>query len=195
VRKIYLFAAAGLLVLVLAACGGADSTANLVSDISNDEVEANGANEEEKNETKEDEEERTLEISDTTLETDQYTFVIQEVEQLTSQYDETEILALEIEFSNHSDDTRTPWLAAATSITAEQETEDEAEVLNGANAHFPDDYKEELVNKGSSGVESGDTVEAVIGYEIIHPGEPVRLVDFSLFEEPAKFERVIETEG
>src|SRR5699024_8189793 len=117
-----------------------------------------------------------------------------EVDQLTCAYGDTEVLTLEIEFTNHSKDTRTPSLAAATSITAEQETDEGTEVLNAVNAHFPEDYKADLVSRGSSGVKSGETVEAVIGYEIPQPGEPVQLVDFSLFNDPTTFERVIETE-
>ena len=197
-RRLFLFAAVGWLAVVLAACGGEENTANLISDTSDEEMETDEKKEDEGDKEKEESEdkkkEEAQEISDTTLETEHYTFVINEVDQLTSAYDDTEVLALEIEFTNHSKDTRTPWLAAATSITAEQETDEGTEVLNGANAHFPEDYKADLVSRGSSGVKSGETVEAVIGYEIPQPGEPVQLVDFSLFNDPTTFERVIETE-
>jgi hypothetical protein len=167
-------------VLLLAACGEEGNEATTPEE------------EPEQEETNEFEE--TTELSDTTLETDNYTFVIKEVEQLEGKFDDTQILAVEIEFTNNSDESISPWMASAGEIKAQQETEDTVESLDGANGLYPDDYKTELVEMGDTDVKSGSTVDAVIGYEILYPGEQVKLMDFTLSDEPEKFERNIDTE-
>ena len=81
----------------------------------------------------------------------------------------------------------------ALGIKAEQETDVTVESLNGANGQFPEDYKPDLVEMGDTGIKPGATVDAVIGFEIIYPGEPVKLTNFS-FTDEVLFEKVVETE-
>ncbi len=181
-KKILLLLVVSILTFGLVACGS-DTSSN-----SNEDT-----NTENKEESKEKNESPKQELSDTTLETDEYKFVIKNTEQLKSPLNDSQILALEIEFTNKSDEATDPWMALATNIAANQETDTTVEMLDGANGLYPDDYKPELVEMGDTNVKSGATVDAVVGFEIKYPGEPVYLVDFDSPDNPEKFKRVIET--
>ncbi|MBM7598021.1 hypothetical protein JOC34_000378 [Virgibacillus halotolerans] len=134
----------------------------------------------------------SVEISDDTVEDDDYKIVVKDVEQIDGNYD-TQVLALEVEFTNKSEDSISPWMSSL--IKANQETDTTVELLDGANGLFPDDYKPKLVEMGDSDVKGGGTtVDAVIGYEIEYPGEPVQLIDFNGSDTPETFEKVVETE-
>src|SRR5699024_2498591 len=179
----------------LGACGANDEGVSGDSP----EVEAEES-EEVANDTPEDSEEGEAEekaekISDDTVENDDYKFVIKDIEQIDGKYD-SQVLALEVEYTNKSDESRSPWMAIVGMLKANQETDTTIESLTGANAHFPDEYKPELVEMGDSDVKGGETtVDAVIGFEIEFPGEPVHLIDFNITDKPEAFERVVETEG
>src|SRR5699024_5542155 len=182
---------AGVMVF-LGACGANDEGASGDSP----EVEAEESTDEEvANDTSEDSgEEETEELSDDTVEDDDYKFVIKDVEQIDGNYD-SNVLALEVEFTNKSDESSSPWMAIVGMIKANQETETTIESLTGANAHFPEDYKPELVEMGDSDVKGDDTtVDAVIGFEIEFPGETIHLIYFNMMDKPETFERVVETE-
>lgn len=178
----------------LGACGASNDEG-----VSGDspEVEAEESDEvaeEVANDTPEEAEEETEELSNDTVENDDYKIVIKDIEQIDGKYD-SQVLALEVEYTNKSDESKSPWMAIVGMIKANQETETTIESLTGANAHFPDDYKPELVEMGDSDVKGGDTtVDAVIGFEIEYPGEPVYLIDFNMSDKPDTFERVVETE-
>src|SRR5690625_4379542 len=129
-------------------------------------------------------------VSDTTLDTGDYVYEIKDIEQVVGKED-MNILAVEVEFTNKSDEPKSPWMAGE--LFAEQETETTVELLNGALGMFPDDYKPELTEMGDTNVKPGATVDAVIGYEILYPGNPVRLYNF-MYDENPLFERVVETE-
>lgn len=169
-----------LLSMFLVACGEDEK-----------EKEPSPADENESSEVENDSEEENNEISDTHLDNGDYVYEIKEVEQITSQYDDTQILAVELTFTNNTGDPTSPWMSQG--IKAEQETDATVELLNGANGLFPDDYKTELVEMGDTDIKPGATVDAVIGFEILYPGEPVNLLDFS-FDDTVSFERVVETE-
>ena len=104
--------------------------------------------------------------------------------------DGTQILAIELSFTNNTDEPVSPWMSLG--IQAEQETDTTVEMLTGANGLFPEDYKPDLVKMGDTDVKPGATVDAVIGYEILYPGKPVRLTNFS-FTDEILFERIVET--
>lgn len=181
-KKILFLLTVTLLTLGLAACGSGKSS-NSTEDKSA----------ESKNESKEQNESPKQELSDTTMETDEYKFVIKNVDQLKSPLNDSQILALEIEFTNKSDEATDPWMALATNIRANQETDTTVEMLDGANGLYPEDYKTNLVEMGDTDVKSGATVDAIVGFEIKYPGEPVHLVDFDSPDKPEKFERIVET--
>ncbi|WP_086348667.1 DUF5067 domain-containing protein [Candidatus Enterococcus clewellii] len=128
---------------------------------------------------------------DTTFENDNYKFVIKGTEELSNtMFPEKKILAIEIEYTNKGADATSPWMAFATSIKGIQETDVTEELLSGANGQFPADYKPELVQMGDTDVKSGATVDAVVGFDILYPGSPVKMMDFM---ETGKFERIVET--
>ncbi|GIN89117.1 hypothetical protein J22TS1_01680 [Siminovitchia terrae] len=181
-KKIILLLTVTILTFGLAACGGNKSNN------SNE-----GKNTENNSESKEQNESPKQELSDTTMETDEYKFVIKNVEQLKSPLNDSQILALEIEFTNKSDEATDPWMALAVNIRANQETDATVEMLDGANGLYPDDYKTDLVEMGDTDVKSGATVDAIVGFEIKYPGEPVHLVDFDSPDKPEKFEKIVET--
>src|SRR5699024_7584879 len=176
----------------LGACGASDEGVSGDSP----EVEAEESDEVAADTPEDSEEsEEADELSDDTVENDDYKFVIKDIEQIDGKYD-SQVLALEVEYTNKSDESSSPWMAIVGMIKANQETDTTIEMLTGANAHFPDDYKTELVEMGDSDVKGGETtVDAVIGFEIEFPGEPVHLIDFNITDKPEAFERVVETEG
>lgn len=125
--------------------------------------------------------------NDTYFDNGDYEYEIKEIEQVSS--DMGEILAIELTFTNNTDDAQSPWMSLG--IQAEQETESTVETLNGALGMFPDDYKTDLVEMGDTDVKPGESVDAVIGYELEYPGEQVRLYD--MWEE-GLFEKTVDTE-
>lgn len=134
------------------------------------------------------------ELSDDAVEDDDYKIEIKDVEQIDGE-PEADVLALEIEFTNKSESPVSPWSGAVGLLHAQQETDETVETLRGANAHFPGDYKPELVGMGGTKVKGGGTtVDAVIGYQIEYSDEDVHLMDFNANYEPETFERVVETE-
>ncbi|WP_054753619.1 DUF5067 domain-containing protein [Piscibacillus salipiscarius] len=183
-----------MLTIFLAACGDDGETE---ADTTNDETETEETNEgdqetenedsetENEKENKDEESSDESEVSDTVLENEDYKYVIKGTEQLTGKYEDRPILAVEVEFTNKTDEPTSPWMALA--LKAEQETDTTVEILNGANGLFPDDYKPDLVKMGDTNVKSGATVEAVIGYEILYPGSPVILKEFTMMDEDISF--------
>lgn len=172
--------------LFLAACGDDNEDSN--GSASGSEQVEGTTNEESDNQDNED---SNGEVSDTSFDTGDYVYEIKEVEQITGKYDDKQVLALEISFTNNTDQPTSPWMALG--IKAEQETDVTVESLNGANGQFPEDYKPDLVEMGDTDIKPGATVDAVIGFEIIYPGEPVKLTNFS-FTDEVLFEKVVETE-
>ncbi|WP_040978323.1 DUF5067 domain-containing protein [Oceanobacillus jeddahense] len=196
--KKLLFLLVGM-VLFLAACGDDSSNSDTSADTSTDKTEEASAEETEQEdsdtgeEANDEEEEQTDEVSDSYLDTGDYIYEIKEIEQMEGQFgDGTQIIAIELTFTNNSDEATSPWFSQG--IGAEQETDTTVETLMGANGQFPEDYKPELVEMGDTDVKPGATVDAVIGYTLEYPGEPVRLYEFMLFdEEDISFERIVET--
>lgn len=182
--KKILFILVGL-VLLLAACG------NESNDSDNNGGNSSESNSQESNnDNNEDKEDSGNEVSDTRFDNGDYVYEIKAIEQITSQYDDTQILAIEMSFTNNTEEATSPWMSLG--IDAEQETETTVETLMGANGLFPEDYKPDLVKMGDTDVKPGATVDAVIGFEILYPGEPVKLTNFS-FTDEVLFERVVET--
>ena len=170
--------------ILMVACGSNNEETNADGD-STENVE-DSINAEEKEEAKEKEE-----ISDTKFDNGDYVYEIKSVEQITGKYDDKQILAIELSFTNNTEEPKSPWMALG--IHAEQETDTTVETLIGANGQFPDDYKPELVEMGDTDIKPGATVDAVIGYEIMYPGSPVTLTNFSMMDEKI-FEGIVETE-
>lgn len=135
--------------------------------------------------------EENKKLSDSVVESNSSKIVIKNIEQVESKFGGNPVLALEITFTNKSSRPTTPWIASATTLKAIQETEATVETLNGG--RLPDSYKPDLVKMGDTNVKSGAIVDAVISFEIVDPGNPVRLINFSIDNEPTTFERVVET--
>lgn len=174
----------GTLVACLLALGACGSDSSNNSESSSSSVSSEIASSETKSGTKQ-------KTSDTIFEDDSSKIVIKNTEELTNKFDSNKkILAIEIEFTNKSEDAQSPWFAFASSIKPIQETEKTEELLNGANGQFPEDYKPELVKMGDTDVKSGATVEAVVGLDIIYPGSPVIMKDFM---DTGVFEKTVET--
>lgn len=176
--------------LFLAACGGDSEEANEANDPEESTQEETNDSEQETED--EDAEETSADVSDTSFDNGDYVYEIKEIEQMESGFgDGAQILAIELSFTNNTDEPTSPWMALG--IQAEQETETTVEQLNGANGMYPDDYKTDLVEMGDTDVKPGATVDAVIGFEILYPGEPVKLTNFS-FTDEVLFEKIVETE-
>ncbi len=173
-----------LLIALLAACSGSNEDAG---------VGGSNGSEESKEESTDNESSESKEISDTHLDTGDYVYEIKEIEQMESKFEDgTKIIAVELSFTNNSDEPASPWMSLG--FFAEQETDTTVEQLNGANGLFPEDYKQELVVMGDTDVKPGATVDAVIGYELLYPGEPVRLYEaMAMSDEELTFERTVET--
>lgn len=182
-KKVLLLLVALLFSVVLVACGDSNTTTEKGN---NGESEVANVEEKAKNE-----DETSDKISDTSFDDGDYVYEIKEIEQMEGKYEDgTQILAIELSFTNNTDEPISPWMSLG--INAEQETEATVETLNGANGLFPDDYKADLVKMGDTDVKPSATVDAVIGYEILYPGEPIKLTNFNFADEEL-FERVVET--
>ncbi len=179
------------LTLFLAACGDDSNETNEATKPEENTQEETTDMDQNEQET-EDTEEVNADVSDTSFDNGDYVYKIKEIEQMESGFEDgTQILAIELSFTNNTDEPTSPWMALG--IQAEQETDVTVEQLNGANGMYPDDYKTDLVEMGDTDIKPGATVDAVIGFEILYPGEPVKLTNFS-FTDEVLFERVVETE-
>lgn len=185
--KKLLFALTVLLVM-LAACGD-DSEETGASEPADNQEE--NTDTEEVEETTESEE--TTKVSDTTLDTGDYIYEIKEIEQLDSKFDDgKQVLAIEMSFTNNTEEPASPWMSLG--IMAEQETDTTVETLSGGNSYIPDDYKPEKTELWDTDIKPGATVDAVIAFEILYPGSPVRLYDsMAMSQEDVTFERIVET--
>jgi uncharacterized Zn ribbon protein len=171
------------LMLFLVACGDEGAEETSAEEEPQETVETEEGTEQEESEESEG-------ASDTFLDNGDYVYEIKEIEQMESQFEDgTQIIAIELTFTNNTEEATSPWMSLG--IQAEQETDTTVETLNGANGLYPEDYKTDLVEMGDTDVKPGATVDAVIGYELLYPGEPVKLYD--MWEENL-FERVVETE-
>ena len=170
--------------LVLGACGGDNTETEEQKEVTDEEevVSEDIDNEADDSESSENE------VSDSYFDNGNFEYEIKEIEQIEGEYD-TDVLAVELEFTNNTDEPYSPWMAQG--IKAEQETENTIELLDGANGLFPEDYKPELVKMGDSDIKPGKTVNAVIGFEIQFPGSEVILKDFGMDGE--LFEKVVDT--
>src|SRR5690625_4982284 len=119
-----------------------------------------------------------------------YVYEIITIEEILSKDEDAQIITVELRLTNNTDEPIDPWMAMG--LSAEQETEATVEGLDGANGLFPDDYKGELVEMGDTDVKPGATVDAVIGFEILYPGESVKLYNFSYTDE-VLFEKTVDT--
>ena len=169
----------------LAACGDTTEDANANE---SDDSTATESTSDATEETEADVEE-VSDVSDSSFDNGDYVYEIKNIEQLDGKYD-MPILAVEMSFINNTDEPQSPWMSVG--IEAVQETDVTVEMLTGANGQFPDDYKTDLVEMGDTNVKPGATVDAVIGFEIIYPGEPVTLKNFS-FTDEVLFETTVET--
>lgn len=172
------FALMVVLMLLVTACGGGTQPATeAVTEQTTEATAVEGVG------TKEVTEAET-EISSPTsiigqkIETDDYVIVVNGTEVIEGQYDDFgDILALDITFTNKSDQPTSPWMALV--FKAEQETETTVELLNGANGLFKEDYNPEKVKMGDTSIKPGATVDAIFGYELLYPGEPVYIRSFT----------------
>lgn len=130
--------------------------------------------------------------SGTHLDTGMFVYDIKEIEQVTSVDGNTEILAIEMSFTNNTDHASAAWPLIG--ISAEQEDGNLVKDLSGANSDLPDDYKSEQASLWREKIKPGATVDVVISYEILYPGNPVRLYEtFGAYGEELLFERIVET--
>lgn len=180
-----------ILALILAACGADETDTSAAPEV----PEALDATETEAPATEpetEDETEAEVESTDIighTFKTENYELTVNGTEVIESKYDDFgDILALDVTFTNNSDQSTSPWMAMI--FKAEQETDTTVELLNGANGIFPEDYETEKVEMGDTNIKPDATVDAIIGFELLYPGEPVYIRDF-FFDD---YEFVIETD-
>lgn len=184
--------------LFLVACGSSNNNesdetlSNEVEEASAEETEQDDSDADE--EANDEEEEQTDEVSDSYLDTGDYIYKIKEIEQVESKFgDGTRALAIELAFTINSYEPKSAWMSLG--LAAEQSTETTVEELDGENTHLPEDYKPDLAELWTMDIKPGATVDVVIAFEILYPGEPVRLYDrFGDISGNSTFERIVETE-
>lgn len=183
-----------VVVLVIGSYGALDEEEKAKSSSPNEDVKSASVDEEPAEETEtEKEDSKSNEISDTVVESRTAVFKILNEEYVNSSFDDSKVLALEVEFTNKSGRAVSPWVASATTLKAVQETDTTVETLNGGSHKLPDSYKPELSEMGKSKVKDGKTVKAVIVFDVERPDAPVRLIDFNLTDEPTTFDRKIKS--
>ncbi|WP_179134575.1 DUF5067 domain-containing protein [Oceanobacillus timonensis] len=182
--KKFLFLLVSSLVLLLAACGGESEEGNNEESRGTDaSAEASSANESE---------EENTEASNEVFENEDYKFVFGEAEQLEG-IRGNQVLAIEIEFTNKSDEAQSPWSASTVVLDQSEVSDVTTESVMGANGELPEDYKEDLYRMDTE-INSGETVDAILAFEIQNPGSEIQIADSVLSEEDITFERVYETE-
>ncbi|SEU03973.1 protein of unknown function [Salinibacillus kushneri] len=164
-----------LLVLLLAACGG------------DGESETSGENATEP-ETKETSEEET-ETSNEVFENEDYKFVFGESEQLEGVRG-NQVLAIEVEFTNKSDVAESPWMASTIPLSISEVSDVTTETVMGAVGGLPEDYKSDLYRMDEK-INSGETVKAILAFELQSPGADIEIVDSKTSGE--KFKRIYNT--
>lgn len=173
-----------LFVLFLAACGGeSEEGSNEESSGSNSSAEESSANESE---------EENTEVSNEVFENEDYKFVFGEAEQLEGTRGD-QVLAIEIEFTNKSDEAKSPWSASTVVLDQSEVSDVTTESVQGAVGGLPEDYKEDLYRMDTE-INSGETVDAVLAFTIQEPGSEIKITDSVLSGDDITFERVYETE-
>lgn len=194
-KLLFLFVA---MMLFLVACGDNSASDEESDNTSSTEIEEASAEETEQEESdagaESDKKEQIDEVSDSYLDTGDYIYEIKEIEQLNGRFDDgTQVLAIEMTFTNNSDEPKSAW--SSLGISAEQETDTTVESLNGGNSYLPENYKPDLAELWMTDIKPGATVDVVIAFEILYPGNPVRLYDrFGDLNGNSTFERIVETE-
>lgn len=188
-KKIFLLSIASM--ALLAACGNDVGT----SEEPNESSPASSKVSSTTTSSKEVSSEVVSEVSDSDYEGEQGKYVIKDVEQMNSQYDDNvQIVAITLDYTNTTDEPQNPWFAWVMDMSGKQETENTIEILDGANGLYPEDYKPEAVEMADVDIKPGATVEVVVGYELLYPGNLLYLRNSSYTgKDGDKFERVIET--
>ena len=62
-----------------------------------------------------------------------------------SQYDDTKILVIPINFTNKNEDASDPWITFAVDFKAYQEDDNQEYILNGGQGHVPEEYSNEVI--------------------------------------------------
>lgn len=166
-----------MVALVLTACGGEKSDAK---------EEKQSTEKAEKVENKEEDKRSDKAESQLAL------VEFKEIEQVTGE-EGKELLAIEVEYTNKDDEPSELYIDSMFTVKAEQDTEDTVDELDIAFGSLPDDYKPELQEMTDKNVKPGATVTAILAYEILYPGEPVRLTNPEMGSEEVPFEKIIET--
>lgn len=136
------------------------------------------------------EEEENTELVGSTYEGANGIYEFTEVEQMESAITDDQIIAITMNYTNTTDEAQDPWFAIAFDLDVTQETDDTVETLDGANGLYPDNYKPEAVEMGSSDIKPDSTVEVVVGYTLHTPGNPVH---FEPFMGEGDFNKILET--
>ncbi|MBU5266224.1 DUF5067 domain-containing protein [Virgibacillus proomii] len=166
-------------VIVLAACGNKEeSTAKEQPPEKAEKVEVKNEKEEK---------------SSDTAESEFNTIKIKSIEQIESEDGDSQILTIEVDYTNKDEEPDDLYMASLYTIKAEQETDKTVEELEDALMEVPESYKPELVEMSQKQVKPGETVTGVLAYEILYPGEPVKLTDSGLGLGEKPFEKIIET--
>lgn len=104
-----------------------------------------------------------------------------------------QLLTIEVDYTNKDDEPSELYIDSMFTVKAEQDTEDTVDELDIAFGSLPDDYKPDLQEMTDKNVKPGATVTAILAYEILYPGEPVRLTNPEMGSEEVPFEKIIET--
>ena len=172
-----------LFVLFLAACGeGSEEGSHEESSSSDASTEESSVNESEEN----------TEVSNEVFENEDYKFVFGEAEQLEGTRGD-QVLAIEIEFTNKSDEAKSPWSTSTVVLDQSEVSDVTTESVQGAVGGLPEDYKEDLYRMDTE-INSGETVDAVLAFTIQEPGSEIKITDSVLSGDDITFERVYETE-
>lgn len=169
--------------LFLAACDNEESdtetaveSEEVTEDTTDDEEVVEDDAEDEESDEGEPEEE-TSEASDTYFEGDNGTYDITNVQQVTGEYG-TELVVIDMTYTNNSDDAQSAWFAFAFDMSATQIVGPTQETLIGGNGQIPEEYQTEFGMDDD--IVPGETVDTQIAYEIEAPGEPVIIQDSNM---------------
>lgn len=167
--------------LLLAACD--DQESDTETAVESEEVEDDTTEEETSEEDSDVDEEaleededsdESAETSDTYFEGDNGTYEITNVQQVTGIYD-TELVILDMTYTNNTDEAQSAWFAFAFDMSATQVDGPTQETLIGGNGQIPDEYQTEIGMDDD--IVAGETVETQVAYEIEVPGEPIIIQD------------------
>ncbi len=107
------------------------------------------------------------------------TYTIKSITKSTSSYNGGPIILIDLTYTNNGDTPNSPYMSFIFDWSAQQTDGTTTDTLLGANGGMNNVENQEAVKMGDANVNSGATVDAIIGFTLTHENSDVAFVDFA----------------